>query len=564
VKNPLRSLPTRIAFFVFAATLLASLSVTFVSLNSIDTFLRGRISQKFPTVLDHTNTALESWYDARLREMDVFSRSDVVRGRLPALVGGERDQRRENARAAAEVEQYLAYVLEGFPQYVALFLLDDDHQTVLWVGEPTDLPPTLLDEPMGVGMSRMGGSFGTAWDRLQLTSTAVSGPDGKMIGSLHALLRIDTLKDVLPAEELGDSGRIVIVDAEGHFVSGSQPDSEVDDFSPPAPDDQGKPVVRDYISATGERMVGASLPFSRLGWSIVVEQSHDAAFGPVVEGNGRLLLINLAIVLCMALAAFRIAVSIVRPIEALSNAAKRISDGERDVDIPATRSSDEVALLTRAFSNMTTRLTNNASELEASHNAVEKANEQLQLQNEELSRANEVLEQLSITDGLTKLHNHAYFQQALTKEIKRSSRNGRSLALVLIDVDYFKRWNDQLGHAAGDEILRSMAEEMNQVIRASDILARYGGEEFALLSPDTDLEGAVMMAEKVRARIATTRFSAVPEGESESVTVSVGVAVLSDETTDLFNAADRALYRAKAEGRDCVVVDDGEAGGEGA
>ena len=89
--------------------------------------------------------------------------------------------------------------------------------------------------------------------------------------------------------------------------------------------------------------------------------------------------------------------------------------------------------------------------------AVEEANERLRLQNEELQRVNEVLEQLSITDGLTKLHNHRYFQEVLLQESKRAGRSGKPLSLVLIDIDYFKRWNDRLGHAAGDEILRRLA-----------------------------------------------------------------------------------------------------------
>ena len=172
----------------------------------------------------------------------------------------------------------------------------------------------------------------------------------------------------------------------------------------------------------------------------------------------------------------------------------------------------------------------------------------------ELQRVNEVLEQLSITDGLTRLHNHRFFQEFLTKQVKRADRTQEPLALILIDIDHFKRWNDRLGHSGGDEILRRVAEVMNSVIRGTDLLARYGGEEFALLAGNTELDGAVQLAEKIRSEIACTTFTIDPPSERDQVTVSIGVAAYQGDRKALFDAADRALYRAKAAGRDCVMT----------
>jgi two-component system cell cycle response regulator len=171
-----------------------------------------------------------------------------------------------------------------------------------------------------------------------------------------------------------------------------------------------------------------------------------------------------------------------------------------------------------------------------------------------LQRVNEVLEQLSITDGLTRLHNHRFFQDYLTKEVKRADRTAEPLALILIDIDHFKRWNDRLGHSGGDEILRRVANVMNGVIRETDLLARYGGEEFALLATNTEVEGAVQLAEKIRAAIAATSFTLDPPSERDQVTVSIGVAAYYGDRRTLFDEADRALYRAKNAGRDCVMA----------
>jgi diguanylate cyclase (GGDEF)-like protein len=179
---------------------------------------------------------------------------------------------------------------------------------------------------------------------------------------------------------------------------------------------------------------------------------------------------------------------------------------------------------------------------------------ELESRNEELQRANEVLEQLSITDGLTHLHNHRFFQDQFAREAKRVERSGSPLCLVLIDIDDFKDLNDRLGHAAGDTVLRGAAQAMSGVLRETDTLCRYGGEEFALLSPQTDLRGAISLAEKVRSAVAEGDYGVLGPGGPARITVSIGVAEFAGSTGDTFDSADRALYEAKEAGKDCVTA----------
>ena len=198
----------------------------------------------------------------------------------------------------------------------------------------------------------------------------------------------------------------------------------------------------------------------------------------------------------------------------------------------------------------------NSVELEENREAIEDANLRLLAQNEELQRVNEVFLQLSITDSLTKLHNHRFFQEHLPREMKRAARTGEALCLILIDIDDFKKLNDRYGHSVGDAVLKHTAEAMNTEIRDMDLLARYGGEEFALLASQTTLEGAVALAEKLRRVVSEARFPVLAlEGSSViSLTVSIGVARFRGDEKAFFNDADRALYRAKDSGKDCVVV----------
>jgi diguanylate cyclase (GGDEF)-like protein len=137
-------------------------------------------------------------------------------------------------------------------------------------------------------------------------------------------------------------------------------------------------------------------------------------------------------------------------------------------------------------------------------------------------------------------------------EVRRADRTGEQLALLLIDIDDFKALNDRHGHAVGDQVLRMVGGVLNEAVRDSDLPARYGGEEFVVLAPHTGKVGALSLAEKLRSATSRARFD-VEGGASAEVTVSIGVSVYGGDARRLFNDADRALYQAKATGKDCVV-----------
>ena len=166
-------------------------------------------------------------------------------------------------------------------------------------------------------------------------------------------------------------------------------------------------------------------------------------------------------------------------------------------------------------------------------------------------------QRLSITDGLTSLWNYRYMNMRLAQEVERAIRFNRSLSALVIDIDHFKQINDRFGHQRGDAILAELANRIVSETRAQvDTVARYGGEEFVLILPETPLEGAVVVAEKVRERIAGTPFGG--EGEEPiTVTVSIGIAVFPQhgaKPQTLLRAADQALYEAKGRGRDRIVT----------
>jgi diguanylate cyclase len=176
-------------------------------------------------------------------------------------------------------------------------------------------------------------------------------------------------------------------------------------------------------------------------------------------------------------------------------------------------------------------------------------------QREELKAALERIQELATRDELTGLVNRRHMSALLKQERQRGLRSGRTFAVATIDIDHFKAVNDHYGHAVGDEVLRNFARQAPQALRGTDVLARWGGEEFVVLLAETALSAARIGAERLRGRIAATPMAHL-SGVPIRVTVSVGLTehVVGEAETQTLERADRALYEAKAQGRNRTVA----------
>lgn len=267
---------------------------------------------------------------------------------------------------------------------------------------------------------------------------------------------------------------------------------------------------------------------------------------------------NLAIVIALAIVTLLVEIFIIRsilqnqvalPLSRLMQAMRQVGMSNKPLDssILPTQAQDEIGELAREFAGMADRV----------HDAQEQLESKVLERTEELKEANRKLTAMSTTDTLTGIANRRRFDEVLTGEWKRALRSGDWLALAIVDVDWFKNYNDHYGHQAGDACLQQVAGTLTANLhRAGDLVARYGGEEFSIVMPAIDAESALRLAEELCRAMETAML---PHCESPfgHITISIGVAAVrptkNQAPADLLREADQSLYKAKALGRNRAV-----------
>ncbi len=295
------------------------------------------------------------------------------------------------------------------------------------------------------------------------------------------------------------------------------------------------------------KFVAAFTKIPRTTWFVVSLIPYNNLLTEADSVRNKIILIGFICFVCSIIVAYVISRSISLPLDKLVGIMRQAETGNFATDM-GQDGKDELTVLSRNFNEMARKIGHERELLE----------ERVSARTRDLEQANRKLAELSMTDGLTGIPNRRRFDEVLEVELHRAARVGKPLALMMLDVDWFKRYNDHYGHPGGDACLRKVARLLQaHACRAGDLAARYGGEEFVMLIAETEVDGAISLAEKIRQSLEAMNL---PHAQSSfaCVTTSIGVAVLvPDEyqTAEMFiRMADKAMYQAKTQGRNQVVL----------
>jgi len=521
--------------FAVLATLLPSLTTAYISYVENKRALTAKASEELLGLSTQVARELDLWSKERRYDLRVFSSSYEVTENVERIprVNGEAVR---SGRAYQRLTDYLNSVRDRFVDYDELLVLDPHgHIIASSAKQPRAmvLPPDWQTQMRGDNLV-LGAPY---WDSTDarpemLVAVPIRPTSGRLLGALTAKVNLRGIADTMKRFAPGETGQVYLMSETGRLIVSSRGTSAALMNLRYNPTDMRWLLAREgraiqFASVTGDRVVGSVRRLPSLDWIVVTEIPTGEAFLQVARLRNVTALIVASLFAAVGALGYFLGLLIVRPLDRLTKGAAKVAAGDLDVDLPVV-TGGEVGYLTDVFNNMVARL----------------------------RESREELERLSATDPLTGLFNRRRMMEALDHEVRRSRRLKHPFAVLMADVDHFKRYNDANGHPAGDAVLKKVADILREATRDVDVAARYGGEEFFVLMPETEGARAADVADRVRERLAAEKL---PGG---TVTLSFGVAEFpahGDVGETLIAIADAALYQAKREGRDRVVVAPGAA-----
>jgi diguanylate cyclase (GGDEF)-like protein len=455
----------------------------------------------------------------------------------------------ENRTALRRLVDYLKSVRGKFIDYEELMVVDGQGELVATSYDqktPVLLPQDWLKLALA-GKSVIGQP---SWDEtlkagVMVAAEPIVSTHERFLGVLVAKLNFRSITGMLQNYAQNQVGELYLITKEGVVLTSSEPLAsgfmEVNLLrSVYARLYSREGNTLDYRNFRGPAVVGTLKKVPQLEWGVVAEENRAEAYAQIFRLRNLTMAFVAGLLFLIGLAAYLLGLTIVRPLDRLIGGAAKVAAGDLEVDLPIT-THGELGYMTEVFNNMVTRL--------------REGREQLATINETLRKKNLELHEISITDSLTGLYNRKHLMETLDKETSRCQRYKRPLAILMIDIDHFKRYNDTFGHLAGDGALKRMAKIFRDSVRAVDYSARYGGEEFLIILPETSKHEAAKAAERIRRCV---EEDSLAEGDkATATTVSIGVAIFpehGDDIQTLIKNADAALYEAKEGGRNQVVT----------
>ncbi|EJN00818.1 diguanylate cyclase [Herbaspirillum sp. YR522] len=537
-------LKTRLALAVVVAVVVTAIVVTAVSLFVIRRDMREELGGQQFAALRLTAAALDAGFEDR-------------RIALRLLAEGIPDSARHNS---VQLQRLLEQHLSLTAQFFNVSVVDGNGSVLANLVDPSQanrvsltgrdyLEQTLktkkgiISKPLLSKMSNR---------PVVLMTEPVLGARGEvemvLVGSID--LKENNFLGQFTSVQMGNSRSMFILAGDGTVIEhkdksrvlqhvdaagGSRPASQAAlkgfEGSMESPDRDGEPALYAF-----KRM-------STTDWIIGAHYPARDAYAAIAAMQNRAILVAAILTLLAGLLSWWFVSRLLQPLQRLHAHIQRIRQDKTLEQLPGEVRADELGEVQGAFNALIAERRNIEVELDEAR--------------VHLEEMNKTLARLALEDALTGLANRRQFERGLNEEFNRAARTGLSLAVIMIDVDYFKQYNDLYGHMAGDKVLRRLGSAIRDTnVRPEDLLARYGGEEIAVLLPGAKLEGALMVAERIRLSVQKLEIEHTASATG-FLTISIGVSAVApqrqvDNPEDVLREADEALYLAKAAGRDCI------------
>lgn len=530
------SIKTKITIFSLLATIIPSLILGGLSYLHSSKLLRGKISHELRNATAQTSKEIDLWMKERYYDLRVFSSSYIISENLQRIQD-KNPSHIETTLVLDQIRGYLKSVCEKFGVYQELTLVDVSGEPLVTSSE--NISSVVIPDPWQKQLrttppvSALDPYIGTVAMHI---AEEISASDGSPLGILVAKIDLDAISSILKLRSVDGIDEIYLTESSGRLSVSSRPINSP--MIVRKPDLSEK--AADYIGYRDKAVSGMACPLPSMGWMLVAEMEKDKAYAGIVLLRRITIGLVSGLIFCIGLGAFIFGRAVVRPVQRLSEEAASVAAGNLQVTIPVSGLS-EVSYLTQVFNHMVASLRKNREEISAAHNS--------------LLETNKKLHQISITDDLTGLYNRKHIIELLSQECVLAEQKNQPFSILMVDIDFFKKVNDTYGHQAGDAVLRQVSATLRSTVRKGDHIGRYGGEEFLIILPDRDIQSVSLTADRIRQRV---EKELIPAGSTKiSVTISIGVSRYPDDGENIeaiTRVADNALYQAKSDGRNRVMI----------
>jgi len=516
------SIRSRIILFTLVATIVPAASLGWLFYVGSERVLKEKTTQEMVTGASQLQNELDIWLKAKSYDLKVFSTSFVISENLKLLTRSPAEQN----KATEDIQSYFQLLLSQFSNYRQLMLFGTEGELLVSSHNVDPVTPVPKKWNMSdykedrVLIVELSGSP-YFWVAMPVVSSA-----RQINGWLAVEMDLTLISTLIIGSRIAENTAISLVDDQGATIlhiteEGVASQKPILTLGNTLEFLENKNQLISVSSDSGKLFMGAAAFNQSMPWSVVMLRLESDIYAGINKLRNISILIALSLMILIGFISTLLAHSILHPLHRLKVAAEKVSEGDLNVSLDNVEK-DELGQAMHVFNGMV----------------------------EKLSTSYQKLELLSTTDALTGLSNRKRVLEILADALERYRRYGTIFSILMIDIDYFKRVNDQYGHLAGDTVLKQVGQIFSRALRNIDTAARYGGEEFLIILDQSNETEARNTAERIRKEVDRQKFKF--EQLDLHCTLSIGVATVrnSNQTENiLIREADDALYKAKHDGR---------------